>query len=278
MKFKIYQPYLKEEDLGLVDKHFEPFNNCANPAPELREYYINLSIRDLAVKEQLDLWGSFSQRWKEKLPGCDSDFVINRINSNPGYDVYFFNGFIDQVTAFYNVWDQGDWYHKNIVEIMEAALPLMKIDPDILYQPMGRKISFYACYCVANKEFWNGYLGLVGKFIEIIDQLPVHVQDLLCGPSNYSREPTLWNFPFIQERLFSTFLALNPGRFNVLPYHHQENACSPEYKKLLELKDTAINNNDVGMLNDWISLRDTVFLNLPNNPHNWIKNFKKENK
>lgn len=276
MKFKIYQPYLKAEEKNSVDVNFEPFDNCDNPAPELREYYINLLVREIAVNQELDLWGSFSLRWKEKLPGCNSDFVIDRINNNPGYDVYFFNGFIDQVTAFYNVWDQGNWYHKNLVEIMEAALPLMNIDPDIIYQPMGRKISFYACYCVANKDFWDGYLELVNRFVDIIDQLPLHIQNLLCGPSDYSRDPTLWYFPFIQERLFSTYLALNPGRYNVLPYHHQENICKPEHKMLLELKDTAIDNNNADLLDKWVSLRDTVFSNLPNNPSVWVKKFKKE--
>jgi hypothetical protein len=71
---------------------------------------------------------------------------------------------------------------------------------------------------------------------------------------------------------------LNSGRYNVLPYHHQEDICQPEHKTLLELKDTAIDTNDIDLLNNWVSLRDTVFLNLPNNPSVWVKKFKKENK
>jgi hypothetical protein len=45
---------------------------------------------------------------------------------------------------------------------------------------------------------------------------------------------------------------------------------------LLELKDTAINNNNADLLDKWVSLRDTVFSNLPNNPSVWVKKFKKE--
>lgn len=272
MKFKIYQPYFNNDDRLLVDPGFEPFDNTANPAPHLREYYINLIVKDLANKEGLDYWGSFSLRWKEKLPGCDSNFVIDRINGNPGYDVYFFNGFIDQVLQSYNVWEQGLWHHRHLVTIMESALSLMGLDPNLVYQPMGRKTAFFACYCVANAEFWNGYLAMVDKFVSVMPLLPQEVQDLLCGPSHYSRDPNLWNFPFIQERLFSTYLVLNQKNLRILPYHHNEQMYLPQYGHVLDLKDRAIEEKDKNLLNQWRLTRNSI-CGWPDYCEPWIQHF-----
>ena len=97
MKIKIYQPYYEHNQLDFLDKEFEPLNNIENSVPHLREYPINLRCRELAIQGGIDLWGSFSWRWKEKLPGYTARDVIDRIENNPGYDVYFFNGFLDQV-------------------------------------------------------------------------------------------------------------------------------------------------------------------------------------
>jgi hypothetical protein len=275
MKFKIFQPYYNEQQRAQIDPGFEPFDNLKNPMPELREYYINLMLRDVASSSDLDLWGNFSPRWKEKLSGYTSADVIERINQNPGYDVYFFNGFIDQVLQSYNVWEQGVWHHTHLIKIMEETLPIMGIDPAVVYQPMGRDVAFYACYCVATKEFWNGYLELVTKFLDCMPLYPLHIQNLVCSPSNYDREPTLWYFPFIQERLFSTYLLLNAGKYNVLPYHHNEDMYTTKYGYLLDLKDRAIASNSKEFLEQWRLGRNSTF-NWPDHCKDWIVNFKKD--
>lgn len=273
MKFEIFQPYFNEQQQTQIDPGFVPFDNLKNPVPELREYYINLMVQDIANGQGLDMWGNFSPRWKEKLPGYTSADVITHVKSNPGYDVYFFNGFIDQVLQSYNVWEQGTWHHVHLIEIMEETLPVLGIDPTVIHQPMGRGTAFYACYCVASKQFWNGYLDLVTKFLNHIPAYPKHIQDLLCSPSNYSRDPNLWYFPFIQERLFSTYLLLTQGKYRVLPYHHNEKMYSDRFGYLLDLKDRAIAEGSQALLEQWRTERNSI-CNWPDHCKDWIQNFK----
>jgi hypothetical protein len=277
MKFKIYQPVFEESQWTQADPEFTTIDNTKNPYPELREYYIHLLAKEQAEKDNLDLWGTMSLRWKEKLPGYTAKEIINRIEANPGYDVYFFNGFIDQVLQSYNVWEQGLWHHPSLIKIMEDALPTIGVDPAVVYQPMGRTTAFFACYCVATPEFWNGYLGLVTNFLDSVPNYAEETQGLLFSPSQYPRSPDLWYFPFIQERLFSTYLTMNADRYRVLPYHHNEEKYLSQYGYLLDLKDQAIKTGSKDLLEQWRQERGRI-CNWPDHCQAWIQHFKGQNK
>ena len=93
--------------------------------------------------------------------------------------------------------------------------------------------------------------------ISIMPKLSDQVQNMLCGPSNYSRDPNLWYFPFIQERLFSTHLLLNQQDLKILPYHHNEKQYMSEYGYGLDLKDRAIEQKDINLLYEWRLYRNT---------------------
>lgn len=261
MKIKIFQPILEEKDRSNVDSNFTVFDNCANPHPEFREYWINQEIKKIAIKENLDLWGSISLAYKTKIT-CDANYIVNRITTNPGYDVYFFNGFLHQVARTYNVWEDGEHWHSGIVKIVEAAFPLMGIDPKVIYLPMGSDVMFFACYCIANRTFWDGYLNMVNDFLTVIPKLPNYERQLLFSGSNYSKDPTLWYFPFIQERLFSTYLLINKDKFKILPYHesnHWVKQGNDKLEYLLGIKELAIKENSKKLFEYWKDERNKYF-------------------
>lgn len=274
MKLKVFQTFYRDDQISELDHEFEPFDNRANPSPELMEFYCNMVLYDRAEKEKLDLWGNLSWTWKNKLSGMTANDVIERINSNPGYDVYFFNGFYDQVFQHYNVWEQGFRFHTNIIDIIEHAAPLMEVDPKWIHQPMGKKVSFFACYCVGTRDFWKGYLDLVTSFCTAIPNFDQSVINKMHEPSGYIPNPGLWYFPFIQERLFSTYLVMNYQRFKILPYHHQEDLYDANYRHLVDLKEQAIETGDIKLLEQWRQTRNQI-IKVPDCSESWIKNFKK---
>jgi len=258
MKLKIYQAYYDAAQKEQLDNEFTPLDNTANPTPELVEYAINLKTQEMALAQGLDMWGTFSWRWKEKIRLLSAQDVVTRIENNPGYDVYFFNGYYDQTVLAYNVWEQGQWHHKNMLQICEYLFPKLGIDVTIMFQPMSEDHMVFACYCVATKEFWAGFMDLTKRYYDEIEKFPAEIKALHDDNAAYPNGLSFGYFPFIHERLFSTYLFLNQHKFKVLPYHDGKAQFSVEagLDKLSTLKETALINQDTNLLDQWRQLRN----------------------
>lgn len=261
--------------MTFLNPEFVAFDNRTNPHPELREYYVALQIRDLAYRSGLDMWGILSPTWNRKLYGITAADIIKHIDTNPGYDVYFFDAFTEQMIRGYNVWEQGSWYHPDIVDVVHAGFTAMNLDLKYLHQPMGRDLVFSNCYCVGTRDFWNGYLDLVTKFLDSITQWSDADQLKLFGASHYGPDPDLWYFPFIQERLYSTFLLMNHKQFKVMPYHLNEAYHAAQYGSLYDLKEQAIAQADTALLEQWRQQRNLIQAG-PDWAEKWIKEFDKK--
>jgi hypothetical protein len=232
MKLKIYQPFFNEDQRSLVDPDFEAID-LRNQSPEealLREHTIHLKCYEMALAENIDVWGMFSWKWRQKLEAYSGRSPITgkeiceQIESNPGYDVYFFNAYSQGLNYAYNVWEQGQWNHKHIIEICEELFPLLGIDYQYLYMPMGLEVTCYANYYLGNRLFWDDWLDLIRKYREAIPKLSPRIQALHNGPADYEAFPDLWYFPFIHERLFSTLLLKNYDRYSIFSYHYRATA------------------------------------------------------
>lgn len=258
MNYTIFQTYFSEDQKSHLDQDFEPFDNTANLHPEFREYWVNLKVRDIAVKRGLEAWGNFSQRFFLKMGGLTGAAVHQIIKDNPGYDVYFFNYDTRIVMVNYNLWEQGVRHHVHLLTIMEEILPIMGVDTSVIYQPMGFDTWFSACTCIASKDFWDGYLSLVDNFLRAVPKLSIQTHKLLCSGANYAPDRSLWYFPFIQERLFSTYILLNKDSLKVLPYHRDKELWIAQegYSKLHALKESGIKNKDQSILYSWAQLRN----------------------
>jgi hypothetical protein len=225
MKFKIYQPYFRDDQIHLMDPAFEHLDLRSQTPEEalLREHTINLKCQELAKAEGLDVWGMFSWKWKDKLPGLTGEAVNRMVADHPYQDVYYFDPWPQIIygDGAYNVWEQGAWNHPHMIEICEELFPAIGIDKRYLYYPSGPEISCYANYYLGNAKFWDGWLDLIERYRAVIPMLSPRVRDLHNGPANYGPFPDLWHFPFIHERLFTTYLAINRGTFHIFGYHHE---------------------------------------------------------
>lgn len=273
MNYRIYQCYYKTEHQARLTPEFTSFDNRANPHPELREYYLALELRDLARSSGLDMWGMMGPTWNRKLYGIQAADIIRHIDTNPGYDVYFFDAFTEQMIRGYNVWEQGSWYHPDIIEIVETGFTAMGLDLTSLHQPMGRDLVFFNCYCVATRQFWDGYLDLTTKWLDKVSDWPETVQAKLFGASQYGPESDLWYFPFIQERLYSTFLLMNRDNFRIMPYHLNEDYHAAAYGNIYHMKEQAIREGNRDLLEQWRQQRNQI-QHGPDWAQHWISEFK----
>jgi hypothetical protein len=226
MKVKIYQPYFKDENIPGLDPacvHLDLRDQTPEEAL-LREHTINMRCRELALADGADAWGMVSWKFRNKVREITAiDFSVDNIlqvmQSNPNHDVYFFDVYPRVMNVAFNVWEHGQWYHPHMLEICQELFPAIGLDVNLLYFPMGPGISCYANYYMGNARFWNGWLELIERYLAALPTLSTRVQELHNGPSDYGPFPNLWYFPFIHERLFSTYILKNCLDFKIYATH-----------------------------------------------------------
>lgn len=261
MNTKIFQICFEEDQLNQVDPLLTPFDNTKNEKPELREYHNFVRIMEEGHADGLDYWGVFGPRWQEKMRH-DSKLIFDSIEANPGHDVYLFNHARIQDALTYNVWEQGEYYHKGIRDVVKYVFMLSGFDQSAIERLMTDQTTCYCSYFVASKEFWNDYLNFLKIFISKIDALPEELANIYHGSANYSRDANLNMFPFIVERLFSTFLILREEKYKVWarPYDYevyrgQINDFTKVIHSLNDMKSLVIKHDSPELFNDWNTLR-----------------------
>lgn len=229
---KIFQIYFKLEDKFKCDPAFTPYDNTANPCPNLQEWYIWDTFYQgmtTGVLSELDLWGFVSWRFKEKT-NLEGQHVIEWINNNPGYDVYLINPAIINEAVFANGWEQGEYYHPGISAtankfLSNAGYSNYNVNEVLL----DRTHMGFATYFVATRKFWDEYMLFSNLLFTQADQNTEIKQEIFGeGLSKYSRDASLPMFPFLNERLISTFIDLKG--FKALPYQYTPETIADKYQ------------------------------------------------
>lgn len=239
MNFKIFQICFEQSQIRRVDELLTPFDNTENLQPELREYPNLIRIYE-DYNEHLDAWGVFGPRWQEKIKYSSKD-IFEDVAENQDCDVFLFNHarVVDALT--YNVWEQGEFYHKGITQVTRQALKQAGYDPGVTEMLMNDQVTCYCSYFVAKKEFWKDYLEFLAKIKEQLENLPEEESKIYNSSANYSRDGSLNLFPFIVERLFSTYLLINNGKYKIYSKAYDYTVYSNQIKDFSDVL-TTINN------------------------------------
>jgi hypothetical protein len=271
MNYRIYQTYYKEEQKKFLNEEFCPFDNTLNKRPDLLEYYIFRIGYKKALSERLSHWGFFSWRWEGKCKIKPQQF-INFIEKNPDQDVYIMSWCPYVECANLNLWRAGEIYHPGITFITDKALQKMKCDihpyKSVSEMIFTEKNFCYSSYFIASKKFWNDYLVFLNKFKNTIDNNQ-DLKELVYSKTNYDNHQKYTHFPFIVERLFSTFLLLTKNKYKTLNYPYDfsiyEKYVGENYKEMekaskLKLKFTEEYDEErkIQYYNDWINQRSLI--------------------
>lgn len=272
MNFKIFQSFYKTDQTSFLDKEFEPLDNTENPFPNLCEFYLHRVCYKKAIKENLDIWGLMSWKWKEKIKNLTANNIIDTVLNNQQYDCFLFNPFFKQASICYNVWENGEASHQNILDIIENIFDYLKLDKNFLYYPMSINTTIYCSYVIAKKDFWEEFLTFTDSCFGVIDFLSQNIRNLFNSSAKYPNDMSLNYLSFINERLFSTFINMK----NIKCYSY----CNKEYDekvsiydKLNKIKDDAISSKNKTILKEWIDLRNSKFSLNTDCVHRMFNNF-----
>lgn len=229
---KIYQIYYKQEQLAHLDPVFVPYDNSNNLRPELNEWAVWNEFYDTSEAKELDMWGMLSWKFKQKTNLTGQQFV-DFVTDNPGYDVYFVNPAIVNEAVFLNGWEQGDFYHPGLSEIADSFLTKIGYkDVAVKELVLDRNTTMFASYFVATKDFWDRYITFTRNiFSEAEKDADFNHKVFGLGLSNYNLNKSLPQFPFLNERLISTFIDLEG--FRALAYQYTGDTLAEKYHPYL---------------------------------------------
>ena len=256
MNYKIFQICFEEDQLFRFDPLFTPFDNTENLNPELREYQSFKRIYEEGHTKDLDAWGVFGPRWNQKLKYSAND-IQNAIKSNPGRDVYIFN-FAKIICAYhYNVWEQGEPHHKGVVPVSRHVLNNIVGHDKVIDTVMYEDTMCYSSYFVATRKFWNEYMAFLYKVKEELDNLPPELDKVYKSSAKYGRDMSLNLFPFIIERMFSSYLIMNDKwKIYYKPYDYSLYDLPKGYDRLIGALN-GVKRKET--LDQWLILREYFF-------------------
>ena len=247
--------------MELVEYPLIPFDNIANEKPELREYWSFLKAKENGSTEGLDAWGFLGPRWEAKLK-YGADKIKYEIDSNPDNDVWIFNHARAVNALTYNVWEQGEFFHKGLRQVAEEALTIAGFNNSAINAFMTEYNTCYCSYFVARKEFWEDYLDFLSHIIVALDNLSEETKEIYNSSANYARDNTLNMFPFLIERLFSTFLVLRHNKYKVHAkpydysvYQNQVGDFTRTLHSLNVLKNQIVEQDSEILFNAWNAIR-----------------------
>jgi hypothetical protein len=230
MNSKVFQIYYRQDQIQHLDPAFTPYDNTANPNPDLNEWLIWNKVHQEST-DGLDYWGFTSWKFKDKM-AIPGQAMLDHIAANPGYDVYLFNPAIINEAVFANGWEQGDYYHPGLSSIANTFLSKVGYkDYDVTTVLLDRTRMSFATYFVANRKFWNGYMELSNKiFTEAENDSAFKEQLFAEGSANYNLNKKTSYFPFLNERLVGTYMDL--GEFKVCPYQYTLETAPAKYNDI----------------------------------------------
>lgn len=269
MNYKIFQIYFQQDQIEDIDPLLTPFDNTSNLRPELREYHSFKRIIDENHVEGLDAWGVFGPRWKNKLR-YDAEEMTKEIESNWDHDVFIFNHARIQQALTHSVWEQGEYYHRGIKQVTSHVLSKLGYDPIVLEEFMTSGVVCYCSYFVAKKQFWLDYISFLDKVFAELNDLPPEIDKIYKSSANYSRDDTLNLFPFIVERLFSTFLLLHREEYKIFTKAYDYSVYGKELGSFVNvmavmnnLKTLTVKHESYEIYNQWNALRQYYIQNNP---------------
>ncbi len=217
----IYQNCYVPEQFAKIDNNFLIYDGTHN-TPALYEMGAILDLFQTGKFEHAEYVGVVSPKFEQKTNiTCRAfkDFILQ----DPGFDVYFVNPFPQKAYYHFNVWEQGELYHPGICSLTQELFDA--VGYKINLSKIGRMTTQSLLYCnywVGNKKFWNEYMKFILPLFEFITkQCSAEKRNLyFCRTNHYRPTPM---FPFVFERMFSTFLSIYPDIKAKFFFHSRDN-------------------------------------------------------
>lgn len=216
MAVRIFQISYNDEVAARRDPAFGVYDCRRDPAPDKREMHHMHAFWRAGHTGLADYTGLVSPKFGEKAK-MDGAAFIRFVEENPGHDAYFINPYPQFATLSFNVWEHGEHFQPGMGAITDDLL--RAAGHRFCTGDIGRNAANTLLYCnfwVGNRRFWDRFMGFVEPMMAAIEANETLKARILRPTSHYT--PAVF-YPFVFERMFSTFLLLD-AQVSALAFPH----------------------------------------------------------
>jgi hypothetical protein len=208
-KYGMYEPlYLPGQQLS--SDAFLPLEIRDNRAAAWREFRMLVDLYRGGAYLKHAATGLFSPKFTLKSRITAEQFT-DFVDAQPGCDVWFINPFPQLAYWSLNAWMQGEHAHLGLRQAAQSLLDAAGIGWQLNDVPrQGNGTLSYCNFWVGSPSFWEAYVGgILVPIADFLENNPNHAvaRAVMLDTTHTDPAPFL---PFIVERLFSTYLSLNP--------------------------------------------------------------------
>jgi hypothetical protein len=187
-----------------VDPDFLPYDVTADPQPERREVAHMLSFWRRGLHREYAVSGLLSPKFSEKT-GIGGKIFNDFIAGNPGHDVWFINPYPHYLYLSYNIWEHGEIWYPGLCERASRAFAAAGVAINLDQFPRSaRNTLLFSNIWAGTTAFWDRFMAFVSHLVMHAERLPA-----VFDPIPYQDGTSVY-FPFIFERMFTTFLVAHP--------------------------------------------------------------------
>jgi hypothetical protein len=217
MHLHLYQIWYDESSKPAQNSGMEAFDCRNNPEFLKREIAHLIRFYDEIVKHADNdcYFALFSPRFNEKT-GLTIKQVKDFVSNNPNQDIYLFNPFPMHVYLDMNVWEHGERRHTGLKQLTQHLFDTAGVDFDINTKHRNNiNNTVYCNYWIASKPFLDHFISFIRQLDLTVDTMPKNQRNNYFIETTYCTKASF--YPFIFERIISTFLLINSD-YSVEPY------------------------------------------------------------
>lgn len=265
-RIEIFQAYVGEAQRGRVSPLARPYDAGHNRGVE-REYALFREIAADGGRAECHAWGLVSWKFDLKCAVPLQEFAaFAERKFAEGVDCVFINPMIASEALFLNVWEQWVYTDRQTQDLIDLLATFTPVNDE---KPMGRRTLAFCNYFLATRPFWESYFQFVDGVLSALGSEALRSTPggrCFVEKAVYPRDPTMTRFPFLVERLFSTFLESVPAdRVAAFPptaahYRYKFGHRLGNWLFLLsEVKNQGMAMNDQAVLRQWHETRTRAF-------------------
>lgn len=208
-QLKLYQ--IQYDDQTSSKNHVtQSFDVRDTPEYLKREIAHMIRFHEHTPMENNCFYGLLSPKFWSKTHIGNPNWLIAQCEQYSDADIIIVNPHLIEAYAFKNVWQNAEFHHPGTIELTQALFNHAQInylitDQDSQHPP---HITSYCNYWFAKKTFWDAFIPFVKHLDTAINTLPKQLHAQIFSTTDYKSHACF--YPFIFERLLTTFLDLNP--------------------------------------------------------------------
>ena len=204
----IHQIFYDEKTRRELEPGFLPLDNSANERPDWREYWPmrNFLMRNTLVED--DFYGFLSSRFEAKT-GSSFQQIKEFLDdaTKRGVDAAIFSPMWDLHALFWNVFEQGDYFHPGLLRAGQEFFNAIGKNVAVTELVTDSRNSIFSNYFAAKPRFWRKWLEINEQLFRIAEGPPTPLRGLLRTSANWRPGEQVEMKVFIMERLASFLLA-----------------------------------------------------------------------